>query len=288
MLTETGQIDASGLLARTVALGTSEDPYVAEIAAGALIRFARMVRAGQRDAFAALVRDALGKRAGKLGWLPRPDEPVSEAQLRGRVMALVTVEGGDGPARARVLALARQWLADPTSLPESSWTSILVTAVRVAPETVMPRLFDKLPAVTDRLQQRAIYNALGAAPDRANQARALALLEGTGPVAVEKLEVLRALPYDVELQAAQFAFVRDRKDELLRRIPRDYLGALRIQVCDAAHRDEVAAYLRSLAGNPDIGAIAVAHDIDAMDQCISRHAMQAPVLEKFLADRRHR
>jgi hypothetical protein len=286
MLIDGGHADVATILPLLPKLGTSGDPYLADIAVGRLERFSRMVADDQRPAFAKLVRDTVGRLGAKLGWTPRDKEPLGEAKLRGRVMSLLAVEGDDARARDTALALARRWILDPKNVVESMWSPLLATAIRADAENIFPLLAAKLETTTDRVQQRTIYAALAGARNGEHLARALAMLDGSGSIAVEKIGLARVLPETVELQSLRFDFLRDRKDDLLKRLPRDYAKSVLAWVCSASRRDEVAAFLKSLAANPDIGNIPVDHETEQMDLCIARHAAQAPALAKFLAGRK--
>ena len=286
MLVDGGKADLGALLALLPRLGASDDPYMVEIAIGRLEELSQMIGEEQRDAFARLVRGTLGRAGKRIGWSPRAREKLADARLRGKLMPLYAVEGRDPDARRRAAALARTWLADPRKVPESLWGPVLISAVRADPKHVVPALLARAPEEKNRVAQRAIYQAVAQAPDAEMQQKALALLLTVDPIPPEMVHVL-SMPIEVERQAARFDFVRDNIDQLLRRMPEDHQRALVGNVCDAARREEVASFLEQrMAPFPEVGAIAVAQKIEAMDQCVATRRSHAAGLAEFLAARK--
>jgi len=287
ILVDGGQADLGLLLALLPRLGSSEDPYLLEVAIGRLDMLGRFVGQEQREPFAQLVRSTLRAAGKRIGWLPRRTEKVAEARLRGRLMTLLAVEGEDRAARDGAAALARSWLADHGKVPESLWVPVLESAVRASPKQTVPALLTRLRDEPDRVAQRAIYQAIAQATDPALQRQVLELTLTADPIPPEMVQLLRSSPVDIERQAALFDFVRDHAGDLLRRLPEQFEDALVIGVCDAARRDEVAAFLeQKVAPLPEVGTIAVAQKIEWMDQCIARRAAQAPLVAAFLAGKK--
>jgi alanyl aminopeptidase len=285
MLIEGGHTDLGVLLAILPRLGASDDPYLVHIVVERLWRLAALVAGDQREAFARVVRDTVGTHGARLGWVAKPDEPVADAELRGWLMALLAVHGREPVARDQANTLTRQWLADTNAVPESLWVPVLATAVRTNPREAFQALVDRLPAETNRIALTAMYSALREVPDRELQASAFAMVLDGDPIAPEKIGLLRTTSQPVELQLARFEFLRSHADELARRLPRDLLGVLVATVCDANHRDTVAAHLATLATIPEIGERAIKQAVESMDLCIARRAAQEPVLARYLAGR---
>ena len=197
-------------------------------------------------------------------------------------MTLLADDGADPEARQRVLALAKGWLANPKSVPESMWGAVLTSALRANPKEMFAALAERVGKEPNRATQRTIYATLAQVRDRELQAKAFAMaLEGE-PMTSERISVLRVGPDTFALQGARFDFLKAHKDELLKRLPRDHRGAVVATVCDASRRDEVAAYLDSLVSVPEIGELAIKQAIEGMDLCIARRAEQEPALAKYL------
>jgi len=187
-------------------------------------------------------------------------------------------------ARDQAVALAKKWLADPKSVPESVWGAVLTSALRAGPQDMFTVLAERAPKEQNRVAQRTIYGVLAQVRDRELYTRALALVLD-GELTAEKISVLRSWPDAFALQAARLDFLRAHHDELVKRLPRDHRGALLASVCDASRRDDTAKYLASLSSLPEIGDLVIKQVTEAMDQCIARRAVQEPALAKFLAGR---
>jgi alanyl aminopeptidase len=281
-----GQVELGAILDMLPRLATSEDPYLVEQVAWRLGGLSRLVSENHRDAYGRLVRELLGPTGKRLGWEPRPNDSVADARIRARVMTLLADDGADPEARQRVLALAKGWLANPKSVPESMWGSVLTSALRANPKEMFAALAERVGKEPNRATQRTIYATLAQVRDRELQAKAFELALAGDPMTSERIAVLRVGADTFPLQAARFEFLKAHKDELLKRLPRDHRSAVVATVCDASRRDEVAAYLESLKSVPEIGELAIKQSIESMDQCIARRAAQEPALAKYLTARK--
>ncbi|HTE55291.1 MAG TPA: M1 family aminopeptidase [Kofleriaceae bacterium] len=286
ILVDGGEAELGVVLALLPRLGGGKDPYLVDLAIGRLEKLSPFVAAAQRDGFARLVRATLGRAGRRIGWTPRRREDLADARMRGKLMALLAVDGRDAGARAGAVSLARRWLADHDKVPESLWTSVLQTAVRVNPE-IGPALLARVGEEQDRVAQRAMYQALAVTPDPALQRRALERALAVDPIPPELVQLLGTAPVEIERQASLSGFVREHADDLIRRLPEDYQGSLLAPVCDAGQRDEVVAFLEGkLAALPDVGPLGVKQKIEWMDQCIARRAAQAPALGAYLSPKK--
>ncbi len=283
ILVDGGQADLGVVLDLLPRLA-GDDPYLVEQAAGRLAGLSRLVADGQRGAFAQLVRELLASQGKRLGWEPRPSDSVADARLRARVMTLLADDGADATARDQAVALAKKWLADPKSLPESLWGSVLTSALRASPQEMFAALVERAGKERNRVAQRTIYGVLAQVRDRELYTRALALVLD-GDLTAEKISVLRSWPDAFALQAARLDFLRAHQDELVKRLPHDHRGALLASVCDASRRDDAAKYLAGLASLPEIGELVIKQVTESMDLCIARRAAHEPALARFLAGR---
>jgi alanyl aminopeptidase len=83
------------------------------------------------------------------------------------------------------------------------------------------------------------------------------------------------------------AFFKTNRDALFARLPKDSAtGSLAgfadvFAGCDAATRDEAAAYMQATFAAFPGGDRTVAQAIESMDQCIARKALLAPQLERW-------
>jgi alanyl aminopeptidase len=277
-----GDAELALLLGLAPRLGADPDDYFVEQAVAILDRMTPLVRDAERGKFAVLVADSISAAAGRVGWVPRQGESVGTARVRGQLLWLAAVHGRYQEAGKRAVALARGWIDDHATVPESLWLPVLTTAVQVDPDAMMPVLTKALAAETEARPRRTLYAALARVSDPAGYGKILAILLDGDAITAEMLSVLRR-PETPALQGQQFDFIRDHFDALLARTPVDFQWQLVPSVCDAARRDEVETFLEQrLAPIPDIGAHAVAQVIESMDQCIAQRATLGPALEAFL------
>ena len=141
---------------------------------------------------------------------------MAEARLRGKLLPLLAVEGKDRAARSRALALARDWMADHSKVPDSMWSPVLMTAVRADAVEIVPALIVRLGDEQDRVARRAIYQALSS-----TRTPALHPMSCTGPGLA-----IRSPPDGPLLDVPEgsivmpiSSFVRDHAADLVRRFP---------------------------------------------------------------------
>src|SRR5262249_28117791 len=84
-----GQVELGQNLEMLPRLAASEDPYLVDHVGARLGKSTQLVAENHRDAYAKLVRDLLGPTGKRLGWEPKPNDSVADAQIRGRVMSLL-------------------------------------------------------------------------------------------------------------------------------------------------------------------------------------------------------
>jgi len=155
-----------------------------------------------------------------------------------------------------------------------------------------PAVFDRLRqdvfTETDRHRRGELLRALATARDVKQQTAALELMLDDRIDSRETRSVVFRSTEDINWTTAQ-QFVRDHKDELLRRIPSDspvsgqaVLAYVFTEGCKADQRDEVADYVtRTFAGFPG-GARTVRQAIEDMDQRLARGALIESELRGWL------
>ncbi len=280
-LVDGGQRTLPVLLDLMQPLGASRTPQLAELVTARLAGLMSMVEDADRDAFAQLVKRAVGAAATRVGWAPHPGEDFVDAGLREDVMPLVAISGADPQAADQAAALTGRWLADHDAVSRSLWSKVLTTAVRSRPDAVFEPLLARLADEPDVAARRAILGALAAVEDPARYQRALGLLLDGDTVPGERLALLAASTPATAVVA--FAFVRDNLAGLRRKFTENWHDRFAVTACDAALRDEVARFLATeLASVASVGELGVRQATEEMDACIAARTALAPELASYL------
>jgi hypothetical protein len=167
---------------------------------------------------------------------------------------------------------------------------VLELAAHASP-AVFDRLYQDVFTETDRQRRGELLGALATSRDVKQQTTALGLmLDDRLDIRETQYLPLRGTE-EINWKTAQ-QFVRDHKDEILRRIPADSSGGSQAVLayaftrgCRAEQRDEIADYVtRTFAGMPG-GARTVRQAIEGMDQCIARRKLIEPEIRGWLGGR---
>jgi hypothetical protein len=185
--------------------------------------------------------------------------------------------------RAAAVKLARNW----RTIDPAVRVPVLAAAADADPAT-----FDRLLAAwqgeTDAELRDALVRGLAQVTDATRLRKVLAL------VFDPKLELRQARTLvGAGRDAAQYrvvdAYFREHLSELLSRFPDNGgggatgLASVFLRNCDAARRDDDAAFVRARFGSMIGAERTIAHGLENLDQCIAARARLAPRLEAWLA-----
>jgi hypothetical protein len=154
------------------------------------------------------------------------------------------------------------------------------------------RLFQDVFAETDRSRREELIRALAGVRDVKQQSRVLGLVFDDRVDVRDTAFVFFRADDEANWANAQ-RFIREHKDELLKRLPTDgtaegqsYLARAFTASCSAERRDEIVDYVnRTFAVLPG-GARTVQQAIEAMDQCIARRKLMEPEIRNWLGNGR--
>ncbi len=277
---EVGELPLGDVMPYIPKLAAEQHRFALAAAIGLIWSLRYQVPEPQLAAFEAWVRTTFGATATRLGWLPRPSDTMDDEAVRRGVVWLVAAMH-DGPLRAQAVTQARTW----RDLAPAMRGAILDVAADESPERFRQLLAD-LATTTDGTARNQLLAALGATTRAELQREALALTLDTRLDLIETSDLLYSGRYDPQEDVAR-AFFREHQDALLARMPTNFGAKARLAhifaVCEAARRDDAAAYMRATFASFEGGARTVSQAIERMDQCIARKAVMAPQLARWLA-----
>ena len=163
-----------------------------------------------------------------------------------------------------------------------------MTAARTSGKDA-PRLFDALTAVAksgnDQNERDDVLAALGAFPDPALLARALALMSDPQINARDGAAILREALQHPATRSAALAWSAAHVDQLAR-APREqqgYFPTWAEGACTSAERAQFIALFESRAAELDAGQRKYRESLEKIDLCLALRAAQEAPLNAFLA-----
>jgi alanyl aminopeptidase len=236
-----------------------------------------------RPAYEGWLRRSFGAAARKVGLSPRAGESLDVESTREDLVRVVAGVGRDPELRAEAVKLSARW----RDLPQSVRGMVLGLAADTSP-TVFDRLHQDVFTETDRQRRGELLYALASSRDVQQQTTALRLMLDDR-LDIRETQFLAFGARDEINRTTSRQFIRDHKDELLKRIPADsttgsqaFLAHVFTGNCKAEQRDEIADYVtRTFAGLPG-GARTVKQAIEEMDQCIARRKLIEPEIRSWL------
>jgi alanyl aminopeptidase len=283
-----GRAPAAAVLGLLPALAADREPRVALAAVAVATRVGEvLVGPDQRAAWAAFVTKTFGPRARALGWRPRRGEDEATRELRGPLLTLVAVVGGEAKLAAEGTALGARWLDDKKAVDPDVRVAALTVLAHTADGIVLTRLRDTLRGSRDLEERRLVLRTLAQLHDPAVLRQALALLVS------DELNPRDALRVVIELAAGDpsvgpeiWAFVREHHDELAARLPPNWtkrLITLGDRLCTAEGRADVEAFFAPRAARLLGGPRALRQTLERIDACIVARAAQRDSLALVLA-----
>ncbi|HZI10157.1 MAG TPA: M1 family aminopeptidase, partial [Myxococcus sp.] len=285
-LVASGELDVAQALRLASRLVRVDDP--------GLVAGAVSVVGGVREDFvpdalqphrARFVRSLFGGLARRLGFVSRPGESEEHRMLRPLLVWMVANVGQDAALRAEARRLTLRWLEDRDLLPLDAAHAVLSTAAAGGDAALHQRLREALRATTWGHERELLIAALGTFQDATLGRKSLELLLAPDVDAREALPILFGQLASASTREGAFAFVREHFEALRGRLPRDLAGWLLGAggaFCDAAHRQQAAAFFGPRAREIEGGERALAQSLERVDLCIAQREALRPGLERFL------
>jgi alanyl aminopeptidase len=229
------------------------------------------------------LRQTFGPAATLLGLSPKPSDDL-DAELNRREVAGLALDGQQPELVAQAVKLADSLHGLPQAL-----RHVVLSAAADASPDAFARLLAAVRTEQDRDLREELFDAVAQVRDPDRQRAALALVLDTQHDIRETMWMLLAGRTEANRAVAR-QFFRDHRDAILGRIPTDTttgqslaLASLFTSACDAAHRDDVVAYVTATFGSLPGAKRSLAQHIEAMDQCIARKAVLEPEIRGWLS-----
>ncbi len=283
-----GQIDAAAALASLPELGKESDPAVLLSALTLAFKLDDEILGGagaeDRARWAGVLRGAYGKRARKLGWLPRAKDTGDETRLRPWLLALLAGPGEDAKLAAEARTLADKWLVDRASVSAEIAGTVLEVAGRGADRALFDRLVGALAKAND-LDRRILIEALSSVRQADLIADALQLTLGDTLPPRDARDLLLGLAGNDAARAAAWSFLQAHFDALVAYFPRESAGRLpRVAqgFCDEQTRKEAATFFTGRIEKHEGGAHELEEVLDEIASCAALRAAQLPSALAYL------
>ncbi len=281
-----------------------------KLSIAAFMSLAPKLLAGSRFEVSDAVADGRGLAGGFQDWLAGSELAAARARMRALIAPLVKKlglapragESIDDESNRLVAARTGEWAGEPAiaraavaqvahyrELPPRLRATVLAIAVSASPE-VAKQIRAAALAETDVAVRSDLFGSLGAIRD---PERLRAMLDTILEPGVHGLDAIGVLTgWSDQLQRAVVErWVRTHFADLQRVIPSDgseifpmlqWTAGTFTAACDAARRDELAAYVTKTYGVLPAGERPTKQAIEGMDQCIARRALVEPSLRAWL------
>ncbi|HEX4455897.1 MAG TPA: M1 family metallopeptidase [Kofleriaceae bacterium] len=259
------------------AVNTGLPPFVAPLLAPDLEQLAR-----------AKVRAAVEPTARKLGLLPATNETYGAALARAGAVS-AAIFGGSHVLDAEAMKALPSFRTLPTAL------RALVTEVAVnADPKVADQLLEQLATEPDRANRDALLHGLAAIRDLKRHRELADALLAAPTTTGEDLEIFFFTGVH-DMIVANAAWVKEHIDQVLAKMPvvadDDFpialsLVYLELDTCDAAHRDDDAAFVHSRLSNLPGAQLVIKQAIEGNDHCLAQKQLLEPSLRTWLGKSR--
>ncbi|HEY5937284.1 MAG TPA: M1 family metallopeptidase [Kofleriaceae bacterium] len=285
-LVESGHVPVGKLLERVPALAREQNRHLTEVTGGYLNLLSNdLVPEALRPNRARFVRKMIGARARALGWKPGANEPDDTRLVRPALLSLAATTGEDPALIAGAKKLADKWLADHTAVAPDLVGLVLTVAARNGDRALFDRFRTAAKAEREIRERRMLIGALSSFRDPALVKASLALALGDELEARDSISLVYGAFYQEQTRELAWEFLKANLEKLLARLARDSGGGfvrLGGMFCDAAHRDDAAAFFKERAKTYLEGPRTYARMIERIDLCIARKAAHQPSVVRFL------
>jgi hypothetical protein len=278
----TGELDIGLELSLVPRLLAEHNGVATTAAVDAVERARRVLGDDQTAPFNAWIVRTFGPTARALGWKPGAHEDIDSQRSRAAVVPLVAW-AGDAALRSNAVMLARGW----RKLGATTRGAILEIAADADPAT-FDRLLAAAPVETDPDLRGDLLRAVSRVSNETRLRGALALALDPRIEARELFPLVFAGRDRPQVRVVD-AFFREHIAELLARYPttgelgRFTLANTFLRRCDAAQRDDAAAFVREHFGKLVGAERAIARGLEGLDQCIAAQGLLGPRLTAWLA-----
>jgi aminopeptidase N len=217
-----------------------------------------------RANFQQYARRLLQPQWQRLGWSPRPAEPVGDALLRGRILGTLG-QFADPAVVAEARARFDQFLARPETLPADLRPSVLNIVGRYSDKKTYEELHELARTAKGTEERQMDYRALAGALDPALAQTTLDLSLTDETVPQEASDLVAQVASDGEQTELAWRFTQQHIKELLAKVDSfdrdDYVPSILGSCSDAARADELKKFAASVSEDSVAKADETAEDI---------------------------
>jgi puromycin-sensitive aminopeptidase len=264
-----GRLGAAAFLAFVEGFAGERDYAVWQAIAVGLRGASRLVDGDALAVFRTRVAALVGPVLAELGWQPQADEPGLTASLRGLLVNLHAVLGGDADSQARCRAM----LDDPSTSPELAAAATLVVAA-VGDDHDHQRFIDEYRSASTPQEKERFLFALAEFPTAGQMARTLEFAFSPEVRTQDAPFLLRNCIGNRWHGEAAWTFVRSQWQEANERFP----GNSIVRMIDRVRlltRPEVAADVQSFFAEHPIPQAA-----KTLDQVLERQRVNVALRER--------
>jgi alanyl aminopeptidase len=270
-LVHSGGAPIESMLALVPRMASSEDDGLIGTAAD-LSGLGMLVEDADQPRYKAWLSKTFGKRARRLGWKASPSDAPSRTALRSTLLALMVVSADDLKLRAEGQALAKAWLADPTSVNPDLAELALQVGARFGDAALLDQYVAAIKATSDRSRRRLLLQGLGAVTEPALVEHALQVMLDPDIDVRESQRMLVSIAGDKQSGHLAFAFVQANFDALSKRYGEEMgtrLARVASSQCDESHSDAVQQFLRDKIEPMDGGKRSAEQALESFQLCLA-------------------
>jgi alanyl aminopeptidase len=285
-LVESGHVPVGKALERVPALAREQSRHMTQLTGSFLDLLSNeLVPQELRPNRARFVRKLIGARARKLGWKAAPNESDDTRLLRPMLVSSAAITGEDPVLIAQAKKLADKWLVNRAAVDPDLVGLVLTVAARHGDRATFDRLHTATKAERELKYRRQLIGALAGFRDPEIVKAALAITLTDELEARDSIALVFGAFHQEETRELAWEFLKANLDKLLARLPRDSgTGFLRFggMFCDAAHRDDAAAFFKDRAPTYLEGPRSYTRMIERIDLCIARKQAHQPSVVALL------
>jgi alanyl aminopeptidase len=283
-LLNAGEIHADAYLAALGAFSDDPEPEVIQAIADALERVRNVfVDDAMRAAYAAYVRRTLGPALDRIGAEPRAGEPENVPPLRAQLLVALADDGADEALLGRMEALAREYLADPASVPADLRDPVVTLGALRGDSTRFEAYRQRFESATAPADRARYLGALARFRDPALLDRALRYsLEG--PLRPQELFTVPFGATDTEARRDRvFRHFTENYDAIMSRVPPPYRGTLP-RIADGCSAERLEAARRFFAEPAHQGSgweRQFAKTAESVNDCVGLRARELETVKRY-------
>lgn len=224
------------------------------------------------------------QRALQLGWNAKPGEDDDTHLLRPALFRVLANQAEDQEFIAHARELANAWLKDRHAVDADLAGAVLVASARHGDRAFFDQLRAQANTETNENFQGNLLRAMGSFRDPAITNVALPILLSDEFDKRQSLAIAFAASGTPETRDLTYDFVKQNWDELIAKLPNDFVGFLPFAAagyCDAAHRADAEAFFKERVTKTMGGPRNLQQVLEAIDLCAANKAANQPSVVNF-------